>query len=72
VGPEVYRDLTGEEIRDAAPVDLRSIIAGQLRACGLREVTVSKWCTRCDNDRFFSHRCGDEGRQLGVIVTGTG
>ena len=24
--------------------------------------------TRCDNERFFSHRAGDAGRQLGVIV----
>ncbi|MBL8983395.1 MAG: laccase domain-containing protein, partial [Gemmatimonadetes bacterium] len=29
---------------------------------------ISRWCTRCDNARFYSHRCGDAGRQLGVIA----
>jgi polyphenol oxidase len=48
-------------------VDLRSIIAGQARARGVRHVTISPWCTRHHNDRFFSHRAGDAGRQIGVI-----
>ncbi|MEW5919026.1 MAG: laccase domain-containing protein [Gemmatimonadota bacterium] len=25
-------------------------------------------CTRCDNDRFFSHRAGDAGRHIAVIA----
>jgi copper oxidase (laccase) domain-containing protein len=29
---------------------------------------VSSSCTRCDNDTFFSHRAGDSGRQIAVIV----
>jgi polyphenol oxidase len=34
----------------------------------VRQISVSPLCTRCDNDRFYSHRAGDAGRQLGVIV----
>jgi copper oxidase (laccase) domain-containing protein len=31
-------------------------------------VSISPLCTQCDNDRFFSHRAGDSGRQLAIIV----
>jgi len=34
----------------------------------VRQISISALCTRCDNDRFFSHRSGDAGRQLGVIA----
>jgi copper oxidase (laccase) domain-containing protein len=34
----------------------------------VKEITISPSCTRCDNDRFFSHRAGDSGRQLGVMI----
>ena len=30
-------------------------------------ITIERIVHRCDNDRFFSHRAGDAGRQLGVI-----
>jgi copper oxidase (laccase) domain-containing protein len=49
-------------------VDLRALIADHARAAGVTRISVSALCTRCDNDRFFSHRAGDAGRQLGVIV----
>jgi hypothetical protein len=29
---------------------------------------VSESCTRCNNDRFYSHRAGDAGRQVGVLI----
>jgi copper oxidase (laccase) domain-containing protein len=48
-------------------LDLRAVMALQARQAGAA-VTISEWCTRCHNERFFSHRAGDEGRQLGVIV----
>ncbi|MGH9418507.1 MAG: laccase domain-containing protein [Thermoanaerobaculia bacterium] len=35
---------------------------------GVQKITVSAFCTKCDNDRFFSHRAGDAGRQIGVIA----
>jgi copper oxidase (laccase) domain-containing protein len=49
-------------------VDLRALIVDHARALGVRELSVSPLCTRCDNDRFFSHRAGDAGRQLGVLM----
>jgi YfiH family protein len=69
VGPEVLAKLTGEEADGPHAVDLRALIARQLEACGVRQITISQWCTRCHNDRFFSHRAGDDGRQVGVIVS---
>lgn len=68
VSPDVYGQLTGRRVPGPTPVDLRAIIADDVRAAGVRHISVSPWCTRCHNDRFFSHRCGDVGRQLGVIV----
>jgi len=68
VKADVYRQLTGRDSSGAsALVDLRSIIADHARATGVRHITTSRFCTRCDNDRFYSHRAGDAGRQIGVI-----
>ena len=68
VGPEVYERLTGRVVTVPTTVDLRALRAGQAESPGGGPVSVSRWGTRCHNDRFFSHRCGDLGRQLGVIV----
>ncbi len=68
VSPDVYGKLTGKSVPGPTPIDLRALIAADARAAGVTAVSVSASCTRCHNDRFFSHRCGDEGRQLGVIV----
>ena len=68
VGPDVYRQLTGRRVSAPASVDLRAILAEQARECGVRSVTISPWCTRCDNAMFFSHRCGDSGRQVAALV----
>jgi polyphenol oxidase len=68
VSPDVIRQLTGEAASSPRNVDLRALIADHARAKGVRHISVSPSCTRCDNDRFFSHRAGDRGRQLGVIV----
>lgn len=68
VSPDVYAQLTGRRPDAPATVDLRSLIADHARAAGVRHISTSPACTRCDNDRFFSHRAGDEGRQLGVMI----
>lgn len=68
VGAEVREQLTGQPTTRPGNVDLRSLIAEQATASGVKRVTVDSACTRCDNDRFFSHRAGDEGRQIAVIV----
>jgi polyphenol oxidase len=68
VSAEVFRRLTGRAVDAPATVDLRALIAGHARAAGVRHVSTSPYCTRCDNGRFFSHRAGDAGRQLGVMI----
>lgn len=68
VSAEVFAELTGRHVDRPTTVDLRALIADHARAAGVRHVTVSPFCTRCDNDRFFSHRGGDAGRQLGVMI----
>jgi len=68
VSADVATRLTGEPTQEPTRVDLRAIIAEHARALGVREITISPLCTRCDNDRFYSHRAGDAGRQLGVLV----
>jgi YfiH family protein len=71
VSPDVYRQLTGYETLRNRYVDLRALLAEQAREAGVGAVSASAWCTRCDNERFFSHRAGDRGRQIAVIVAGT-
>jgi copper oxidase (laccase) domain-containing protein len=68
VSPDVYGALTGRSVDRPTRVDLRALIAEHARALGVREITISERCTRCDNDRFYSHRAGDAGRQLGVMI----
>ena len=67
VGPDVYFAVTGERAAAPRPVDLRAVIASQDRQAGAA-VSISEWCTRCHNERFFSHRAGDSGRQLGILL----
>ena len=72
VGPDVYERLTGWQTVRQRQVDLRALLAEQVRGAGLRHVSASPHCTRCDNDRFFSHRAGDAGRQIAVVISGAG
>jgi YfiH family protein len=67
VSADVIRQLTGESASGSRAVDLRRLIVNHARAVGVRNITISPSCTRCDNARFFSHRAGDAGRQVGVI-----
>lgn len=69
VSADVYARLTGTNPGRPTPIDLRSLIAEHARARGVKHITTSASCTRCDNDRFFSHRAGDAGRQLGVMIS---
>ena len=70
VSADVREQLTGQPVNRGGNVDLRSLIAEHANDAGCTDVTVSPDCTKCDNDRYFSHRAGDAGRQLGVIVAG--
>ena len=68
VSADVREQLTGQPANRPGQVDLRSLLAGQASAAGVRQISMSPWCTRHDNDRFFSHRAGDKGRQVAVIM----
>jgi polyphenol oxidase len=68
VSPDVYGRLTGRAVDAPTCVDLRGIIAEQAAALGIRDVRADDRCTRCDNDVFFSHRAGEAGRQVGVLL----
>ena len=68
VSPDVYSQLTGINPGHPTTIDLRAVIAEHARAAGVVHISVSPSCTRCDNSRFYSHRAGDSGRQLGVII----
>ena len=69
VGPEVFEQLTGWSTTRTRHVDLRALLAEQARNGGVQHLSASPYCTRCDNDRFFSHRCGDAQRQVAVILS---
>ena len=68
VSPDVYGQLTGRAVERPTTVSLHEVLADQARALGIREVHATSLCTRCDNARLYSHRAGDPGRQLGVIL----
>ncbi len=68
VSAEVYARLTGRDPGQPTTVDLRALIADHARAMGVRHITSSASCTRCNNDRFYSHRAGDAGRQVSVMI----
>lgn len=55
-----YR-ISGEHIY----FDIRGEIRRQLEACGIMEenISVSEYCTKCDNDKFYSYRAGDANRR---------
>jgi hypothetical protein len=69
VSPGVFEQLTGWTTIRNRNVDLRALLAEQAKDAGVRRITASAYCTRHDNDRFFSHRAGDRERQISVIVS---
>ncbi len=68
VGPEVLTAVTGKAASAKGRLDVRAVLAERAASVGVRSVSLSRWCTRCDSERLFSHRGGDAGRQLGVIL----
>ena len=68
VGPDVYAKLMRRSVDAPSPVDLRALLADQARIAGVKEIDVSPFCTKCNNDRFYSHRAGDTARQVAVIA----
>lgn len=68
VDADVRAQLTGRPATRSGNVDLRSLIAEHASELGVQRIGVSAECTKCDNGTFFSHRAGDAGRQVSVIV----
>ena len=68
VGPEVLAAVTGLPAAGHGYLDVRAVLAEQAYSLGVRHIDVSHWCTRCGEKKFFSHRGGDAGRQLGVLA----
>jgi YfiH family protein len=71
VSADVASALTGAPAVGPQRIDLRALIAEHARSGGVSAISTSEWCTRCDNARFFSHRAGDAGRQVAVMVART-
>lgn len=67
VSADVASRLLQRPLDAPTTVDLRALIARHARALGVQEISTSARCTKCDNERFFSHRAGDAGRQVAVI-----
>ena len=67
--PDVHSAVTGSAVERPTPLDRRAAIADRARRRGVRNIAVSEWCTRCSNDQLYSHRAGDDGRQLGVLIS---
>lgn len=69
VGPEVHLQVAGRVVERPTPIDVRAEIARRASAAGVRAISTSPWCTRCHGDWLFSHRAGDPGRQIGVLLS---
>ncbi len=68
VGPEVLTAVHSRPVARHGLLDVRAVLATQAYARGVTSLSSTALCTRCDNGKLFSHRAGDDGRQLGVIV----
>ncbi|MEZ4415984.1 MAG: polyphenol oxidase family protein [Gemmatimonadota bacterium] len=70
VGPEIHEELGLSRPDGPTPVDLPALLRSQAEAGGVRsdQVSTSGECTRCSpRGRWFSHRAGDAGRQVGLL-----
>jgi len=69
VGEEVARAVLGPRAKGGKQkIDLRAELARQASELGVEDATISSLCSRCNNDRFFSHRAnGDGGRQIAYL-----
>ncbi len=67
VGPEV---LHAFGLPPAPTVDLRRVLASKAESAGIPpgQVTMDADCTLCGQNRYFSHRGGDPGRQVAFLM----
>ena len=65
----------GSEVADrfgrpgSTHLDLRGILAQQAHGLGIRDVSISPWCSAEERERFFSHRAsrGRDGRMVAYL-----
>ncbi len=69
VGPEVHDALGLSHRGIPTPVDLLGILAARAMTAGVdpSKLTRSAHCTCCGGSPFFSHRRGDQERQVGYL-----
>jgi copper oxidase (laccase) domain-containing protein len=71
VSEEVAAKFEGHyrERDDGFYLSLVSVIEAELLKAGLERenLYISDFCTFLDNDKFFSHRKGDKGRNLNFV-----
>ncbi len=71
VGPDVAEAVTGQPVPPGPRphLDLRAVLATQARALGIADISQSPFCTRCQHDRFYSHRAsaGARGRNVAFL-----
>lgn len=69
VGPEVLAAVEGVAAEGAGQLDLRGNLVKRAREAGVREVSVSPYCSAHDADVFFSHRRsgGTDGRMVAYL-----
>lgn len=64
---EIYENLV-KPCGEKYYADVAGFIEYDLRELGVSKIDRSDACTKCRNDIFFSHRCGDLGRQCAFIM----
>lgn len=54
---------------ESTHLDLRGILAQQAHGLGIRDVSISPWCSAEERERFFSHRAsrGRDGRMVAYL-----
>lgn len=69
VGSEVAARFGAGSGDGPSRLDLRAALAAQAAALGIRDVSISPWCSAHDRDRFFSHRAssGRDGRMVAYL-----
>jgi YfiH family protein len=69
VGPEVFSALGLRAPEGNQPIDLRAVLGDRAARAGVsaKKISTSTLCTKCDADRFFSHRGGARERQMALL-----
>jgi copper oxidase (laccase) domain-containing protein len=69
VDSDVLQGVTGQPNRTRGKLDLRAVLLDRAARTGVREQSVSPWCSSHDRELFFSHRRsgGKEGRMLAYL-----